>query len=87
MASNNNEYQNIKLGGLWLKDSKDGKTKYMNGNINLYGATLYISILKNNKKENDKQPDYYIFTSVKKYDNQKNNSNNQNNNDYNDVPF
>ena len=71
MASNNNKYQNIKLGGLWLKDSKDGKTKYMNGNINLYGATLYISILKNNKKENDKQPDYYIFTSVKKYDNQK----------------
>ena len=87
---NNNDYQNVKLGGLWLKDSKNG-TKYMSGNINIYGAALYISILKNNKKENDKQPDYHIFTSIKKYDNNNNqNNNNQNNNnqdDYSDIPF
>ena len=59
---NNNDYQNFKIGSLWLKTSKDGKTKYMQGNIDLYGAKINISIFKNTKKEKDKQPDYYIST-------------------------
>ena len=78
----NNDYQNFKIGSLWLKTSKDGNTKYMQGNIDLYGAKINISIFKNTKKEKDTQPDYYISASVK---NQNNNQNN--NNDYNKVPF
>ena len=83
----NNDYQNFKIGSLWLKTSRDGNTKYMQGNIDLYGAKISISIFKNTKKEKDTQPDYYISASVKKQ-NQNNNSNNQNNNnDYDEVPF
>ena len=94
MAYNN--YQNIKLGSLWLKTSKNG-TKYMNGNITMNGQKIYISVLKNNKKDKETAPDYYIFTSAN--NNQGNNHagsgqspNNNNNNNYNsqndyDVPF
>lgn len=81
---NNNDYQNFKIGSLWLKTSKDGNTEYMQGNIYLYGAKINISIFKNTKKEKDTQPDYYISASVK---NQNNNNQNNNSNDYNEVPF
>lgn len=92
-----NNYQNIKLGSLWLKTSKNGNTKYMNGNITVNGQKIYISVLKNNKKDKETTPDYYIFTSAN--NNQGNNHagsgqspNNNNNNNYNsqndyDVPF
>ncbi len=86
----NNDYQNFKIGSLWLKTSKDGNTKYMQGNIDLYGAKINISVFKNTKKEKDTQPDYYISASVKNQNNNQNNKqNNQNNNsnDYDEVPF
>ena len=75
-------YQNIKLGSLWLKTSKNGNTKYMNGNITVNGQKIYISVLKNNKKDKETAPDYHIFTSA----NNNNNNNYNSQNDY-DVPF
>lgn len=77
-------YQNIKLGSLWLKTSKNGNTKYMNGNITVNGQKIYISVLKNNKKDKENAPDYHIFTSI---NNQGNNNNNNYNNQNSDVPF
>lgn len=93
MAYNN--YQNVKLGSLWLKTSKNGNTKYMNGNITVNGQKIYISVLKNNKKDKETAPDYHIFTSIagggqapnNNQGNNNNNNNYNNQNDYNDVPF
>jgi len=52
-----------KVGALWLKTSKDGKTKYWSGVINagIFGD-IYISILRNTFKDKDtNQPDYNIL--------------------------
>jgi hypothetical protein len=55
--------KSMKVGALWLKTSKDGKTKYFSGVINagIFGD-IQISILKNTFKEKDSnQPDYNIL--------------------------
>ena len=51
-----------KVGALWLKTSKDGKTKYFSGVINagIFGE-IQISILKNTFKKESNQPDYNIL--------------------------
>ena len=52
-----------KVGALWLKSSKDGKTKYFSGVINagIFGD-IHISILRNTFQEKDSnQPDYNIL--------------------------
>ncbi len=88
MAYNN--YQNTKLGSLWLKTSKNGNTKYLNGNITVNGQKIYISVLKNNKKDKETSPDYHIFTSNNENGNnnyQNNNNNNNNNGIDNEIPF
>lgn len=61
--SNNNDYQNFKIGSLWLKTSKDGKTKYLQGNIVINESKINISIFKNTKKTKNNQPDYNIVAS------------------------
>ena len=57
----------IRLTGLWMNESRDGK-KYMSGTMG--GAKLLI--FKNERKEQDKHPDYYAFIgeSVKKQEGQ-----------------
>jgi uncharacterized protein (DUF736 family) len=47
----------IMLGGLWLNESQSGQT-YMSGRLGLGGKVL---IFKNQKKENDNEPDYYLM--------------------------
>lgn len=70
-----------KIGSLWLTTSKDGNTKYLSGNIEWKGEKFYISVLKNNLKNKDKQPDYHILWN-------KGNSQNDNNQfDSEDIPF
>ena len=59
----NNDYQNFKIGSLWLKTSKDGNTKYMQGNIVINESKIDIVIFKNTKKTNENQPDYNIMAS------------------------
>jgi hypothetical protein len=51
-----------KVGALWLKTSKDGKTKYFSGVVNagIFGE-IHISILKNTFKKEENQPDYNIL--------------------------
>lgn len=69
-----------KIGSLWLTTSKDGNTKYLSGNIEWKGEKFYISVLKNNLKNKDKQPDYHILWN--KVDSQNNNQF-----DGEDIPF
>ena len=51
-----------KVGALWLRTSKDGKTKYFSGVIDagIFGE-IQISILKNTFKKESNQPDYNIL--------------------------
>lgn len=54
--------ENEKLGALWLKTSKAGN-KYLQGTIDTKQGKIKIIIFKNNKKKEDKHPDYVIFKS------------------------
>ena len=53
-----------KVGGLWLKDGKDGK-KFMSGEVELEGRggpKIRLFVFKNEDKEpGSKQPDYRIM--------------------------
>ena len=51
-----------KVGALWLKTSKDKKTKFFSGVVNLgLLGDIQISILKNTFKKEENQPDYNIL--------------------------
>jgi|SRR3989344_73664 len=52
-----------KIGVLWLKTSKDGKTKYFSGILNGLERDINIAIFKNENKEKEGQPDYQIVRS------------------------
>lgn len=52
-----------KIGALWLRKSKDGKD-YMSGVLNDISGDIRICVFKNDKKENDKQPDYTLSVSI-----------------------
>ena len=58
MSDGQRESNLIPLGGLWLNTSKDGKKKYMSGNLT---SRVKILIFKNTKKMTDKHPDYNMF--------------------------
>lgn len=58
MSGNRNESKLIPLGGLWLNTSRDGKTKFMSGNVN---SRVKVLIFKNKNKKTDKHPDYNMF--------------------------
>lgn len=51
----------IQLTGLWMNESKDGK-KFMGGNL---GGARFL-VFKNEKKRNDKDPDYYLCVAENK---------------------
>lgn len=61
----NNNFNSNKLGALWEKKSQKGYTYFL-GNITINGKKTDIFIIKNNKKDNDKSPDYTIMESKKK---------------------
>lgn len=65
--SNKKEYtKSIKIGGLWLKKSREGQS-YMNGSIDLGDRAFYVSIFKNNnKREGSNDPDYNILKGEEK---------------------
>lgn len=56
----------LKLGALWLKESKQGK-KFMTGIIENdslpHIQKIPVVVFKNEKKQSDKSPDYLIFLS------------------------
>ncbi len=56
------DYKNIGSGGLWIKEGKNGK--YLSGALNFdyLGRRMEVSFVafKNEKRENDKQPNYRI---------------------------
>lgn len=51
----------IEISGLWLNESKDGKTKYLVG----YMGSAKILIFKNNYKKEDKHPDWIMYVDAK----------------------
>lgn len=54
--------KNEKIGALWLNNSK-AENKYLQGTIDTEQGKIKIIIFKNNKKKEDKHPDYVIFKS------------------------
>jgi uncharacterized protein (DUF736 family) len=63
----------MKIGALWLKKTKDGKS-YMSGVIEYPGEKLNFAVFRNENKQNDNHPDYEIVWNPP----QQNNSNNGN---------
>lgn len=47
-------------GALWLKKSRDKKTTYMSGHVQIDGKKHYLKVFKNTRKNKDNQPDYSI---------------------------
>lgn len=70
----------IKIGGLWINKSKDGKTTYLSGNFGF----AKILVFKNDKR-NDKDPDYSMMIAEKPKPEPEENGNRQAPDD--DVPF
>lgn len=59
-----------RLSGLWLKEGKKGK--FMTGNLNSEAmdwiennGPCNLLVFKNDRKESDKHPDYYLFAAPK----------------------
>lgn len=59
-----NNYDNTNKGAVWLKTSKNG-LKYMSGTVDVNGIQHDIAIFKNDKKGNDKAPDYRLNITLK----------------------
>lgn len=53
------------IGAMWLKTSKAGN-KFMSGVVEVDGVKTKIVVFKNDRKENEKQPDYKIYLSEDK---------------------
>jgi uncharacterized protein (DUF736 family) len=53
-----------KVGSLWIRDTKDGKKKYLSGVIKIDGVETKISVWKNDKGDNPKRPDYVIQAQI-----------------------
>ena len=56
------QYDNEGKGALWAKVAKSG-VKYYSGKITIKGEDVFVSMFKNDKKENDKQPDFNILVN------------------------
>ncbi len=56
---------NRKIGALWSKKTTDGK-EYFTGVISDLRGEIQIVVFKNDKKENENQPDYDILLSEPK---------------------
>lgn len=54
-----------KIGGLWMRESKDGK-KYASGKVLVNGVEVEIVVFSNERKEKETQPDKLIYLSEKK---------------------
>ena len=54
-----------KIGALWSKKTSDGK-EYFTGVISDLRGEIQIVVFPNDKKQNDKQPDYNILLSEPK---------------------
>lgn len=46
--------------GIWKKTSKKGNT-YCSGKFNLNGKDYYLTLFNNDKKGNEKAPDFQLF--------------------------
>jgi uncharacterized protein (DUF736 family) len=56
---------NRKIGALWSKKTEYGK-EYFSGVISDLRGDIQIVVFENDKKQNDKQPDYNILLSEPK---------------------
>lgn len=59
-----NNYDNTNKGAVWLKTSQNG-LKYMSGVVDVNGVEHDIAMFKNDKKGNDKAPDYRLVITSK----------------------
>lgn len=53
-----------RIGGLWLKQGRQGK--FMSGEIEINGKKIQIVVFKNDKGDNPKRPDYTIHIPDKR---------------------
>lgn len=60
-----NNYDNTNKGAVWLRVSKNG-LKYMSGILDVNGVDHDIAMFKNDKKGNDKAPDYRLVITNNK---------------------
>ncbi len=51
------EHELVRLGGLWMQTSKDGKTRYWQGRLG--GARMVI--FKNRNKKGEKDPEFILY--------------------------
>ena len=59
------QYDNTNKGAGWIRTSKKGM-QYINCKVNVFGKDVNISVFKNTKKQNAKQPDYNLVVSEPK---------------------
>lgn len=71
--ANENKWNRREVGALWTKLSKDKSQKYMTGHIqtSLEGK-IDVVIFSNKDKKTDKSPDFRIYLSEKKSENNAN---------------
>jgi len=59
-TDNKSEWRERELGALWKRQSKNGSTTYLAGNLNGQGVVIFGN---RNKGENPKAPDYIVYKS------------------------
>lgn len=71
-AQTREKWGNKEIGALWMKVSQNKGQKYMTGHIETeLEGKIDVVIFTNKDKKNDKAPDFRIYVSDKKGQNQK----------------
>lgn len=52
------------IGGLWIRESKDGEKHYLSGNIMFNGSQYKIFVFENQYKRTKKHPDYNVVLDI-----------------------
>jgi hypothetical protein len=58
--NNNNEWREREMGALWKRQSQNGNTTYLAGNLKGEGVVIFNN---RNKKDNPKAPDFIVYKS------------------------
>jgi hypothetical protein len=56
----NNEWREREMGALWKRQSQNGNTTYLAGNLDGRGVVVFNN---KNKKDNPKAPDFIVYKS------------------------
>tara|TARA_B100000676_G_C18007197_1_gene804491 strand:+ start:526 stop:798 length:273 start_codon:yes stop_codon:yes gene_type:complete len=70
----NNEWREREMGALWKRQSQNGNTTYLAGNLKGEGVVIFNN---KNKKDNPKAPDFIVYKSKDRQQNSSASSNQQ----------